>query len=145
MCANLHLPRGREREYGKGWKPGVQNVSDWAHGTLVHPEHNHLRRNANYSSQLETPCQRCCRVIRYKPPNVTMGLRRVQYLRQCAGLPASPPPMTRPSVLLINRPYSDGRHIIGLDEVYSQVRRRPPQPCPAQLAGLILDFCQLMS
>jgi phage tail protein X len=62
-----------------------------------------------------------------------MSLRRVKFLRQCAGLPAEPSPRTRPSVLLVNRPYADGRSILGLDDVADRVRRALPPDVPVRL------------
>ena len=55
-----------------------------------------------------------------------MALRRVAFLRRCAGLPAAPPPPSRPSVLLVYRPYGDGRSILGIDDVADRLRRALP-------------------
>lgn len=62
-----------------------------------------------------------------------MALRRVRFLRQCAGLPGDPPPAPRPSVLLVNRPYADGRAILGLDDVADRLRRALPPDVPVRL------------
>lgn len=47
----------------------------------------------------------------------------MRYLRRCAGLPGDPAPLTGASILLVNRPHDDGRHIIGLDDVYDRLIR----------------------
>lgn len=47
----------------------------------------------------------------------------MKFLRQCAGLAPEPGPRTRPQVLLVNRPFDDGRSILGLDDVADRVRR----------------------
>lgn len=64
--------------------------------------------------------------IRYSKPNASLALMRTQYLRQCAGLPATATPLKEVSVLLVNRPHGGGRHIIGLDDVYDKLLRELP-------------------
>jgi len=71
--------------------------------------------------------------IRYKRPPPAMALERQRYLRQCAGLPRDPPPATGASVLLVNRPHGDGRHILGLDDVYDKLLRELPPDIPVRL------------
>jgi hypothetical protein len=70
------------------------------------------------------------RNVRFPQASSDMALRRVRFLRQCAGLPADPPPLSRPSVLLVNRPYADGRAILGLDDVADRLRRELPADVP---------------
>ena len=74
-----------------------------------------------------------CREPQFRQANATMGLKRVEYLRQCAGLPAVPPAMRTPSVLLVNRTFDAGRHISGLDDVYDRLKRRLPPEVPVRL------------
>ena len=63
-----------------------------------------------------------------------VALARQRYFRQCAGLPADPPPAQGASVLLVNRPHGGGRHIIGLDDVYDRlVRELSPLGIPVRL------------
>ena len=62
-----------------------------------------------------------------------MALRRVAFLRRCAGLPAAPPPPPRPSVLLVNRPYGAGRSILGIDDVADRLRRALPPDVAVRL------------
>jgi hypothetical protein len=72
--------------------------------------------------------------VRYAQANASASLQRVRFLRQCAGLPAEPPPApARPSVLLINRPYSDGRSILGLDDVADRLARALGPAVPIRL------------
>lgn len=71
--------------------------------------------------------------IRYQRANGTLALERTRYMRQCAGLPADPPRMTKPSILLVNRPHGSGRHIIGLDDVYDQLVRVLPKDIHVRL------------
>ena len=54
-------------------------------------------------------------------------------MRQCGGLPPDPLPRTRPSVLLVNRPYADGRTILSLDDVADRVRRSLPTDVTVRL------------
>lgn len=62
----------------------------------------------------------------YRQANQTMALLRTKFLRQCASLPPVPLTQSRPSVVLINRPYNDGRSILGLDEIYAKLRAKLP-------------------
>jgi hypothetical protein len=71
--------------------------------------------------------------IQYRRANQTLSLRKTQYMRQCAGLPAMPVPHRTASVLLVNRPHGGGRHIIGLDDVYDQLLRELPSDIPVRL------------
>lgn len=71
--------------------------------------------------------------IRYVKPNASLALMRTQYLRRCAGLPATPAPLTGVSILLVNRPHGGGRHIIGLDEVYDRLVRELPEDVKVRL------------
>lgn len=48
-------------------------------------------------------------------------------MRQCAGLDAIPSQPKRPRILLLNRPYTDGRSILGLDDVYDRLQRQLDQ------------------
>ena len=57
----------------------------------------------------------------------------MQFIRQCAGLPPTPPPPTRPAILLVNRPYPDGRSILGLDDVSDRLRRSLPFDVPVRI------------
>lgn len=66
--------------------------------------------------------------IRYKSPDNVVGLARTRFLRQCAGLPPDPPKpkLEKVSILLVNRPHRDGRHIIGLDDIHDRLVRGLP-------------------
>lgn len=66
--------------------------------------------------------------IRYKSPESVVGLARTRFLRQCAGLPPDPLQASKVSILLVNRPHRDGRHIIGLDDVHDRLVRGLPAP-----------------
>lgn len=66
------------------------------------------------------------REVRYKQAAADISLKRVQFIRQCAGLAPTPTPRTRPSVLLVNRPWADGRSILSLDDVSDRLRRALP-------------------
>ena len=65
-------------------------------------------------------------VYLYKQANNTVSQLRTKFLRQCAALPPVPLIQPRPSVVLINRPYNDGRSILGLDEIYVKLRAKLP-------------------
>ena len=92
-----------------------------------------FRRASLLSISAGVACCPWCREPQFRQANATMGLKRVEYLRQCAGLPAVPPAMSSPSVLLVNRPFDAGRHIIGLDDVYDRLKRRLPPEVPVRL------------
>lgn len=59
----------------------------------------------------------------FEPSNQEVSRKRIEFLRQCASLPPIPPIQDKPSVVLINRPFEDGRSIIGLDDVYDRLKR----------------------
>lgn len=65
--------------------------------------------------------------VQYKPVQAERGIQRVRFLRQCAGLLPTPFLRPRPSILLVNRPYADGRSILSLDDVYDRLRRSLPK------------------
>lgn len=70
----------------------------------------------------------------YRRMTGAVALARQRYLRQCANLPADPPPAKGASVLLVNRPHGGGRHIIGLDDVYDRLMRElSPHNIPIRL------------
>ena len=69
----------------------------------------------------------------YLQANASMALLRTRYLRECAGLPPEPLIEDKPSVVLINRPYGDGRSIVGLDEIYSRLKDRLPSSIPLSI------------
>ena len=72
--------------------------------------------------------------VHYKRIGGRVALARQQNLRQCAQLPADPPPMPGASVMLVNRPHGGGRHIVGLDDVYDQLLRTlTPHGIPVRL------------
>lgn len=71
--------------------------------------------------------------VQYLRANQTLSLMKIQYMRQCAGLPAVPDSHRTASVLLVNRPHGGGRHIIGLDDVYDQLLRELPFDIPVRL------------
>lgn len=74
--------------------------------------------------------------VRYRRADDEMALKRVQFLRSCAGLPPQARVAnneTRPSVLLVNRPYGDGRSILGLDDVYDRLKRSLPSDVDVRL------------
>ena len=72
--------------------------------------------------------------VHYKRIGGSVALARQRNLRQCAELPADPPPVKGASVLLVNRPHGVGRHIIGLDDVYDQLTRElTPHGIPVRL------------
>jgi len=71
--------------------------------------------------------------IRFNRPRPALALARQRHFRQCAGLPRDPPPATGVSVLLVNRPHGDGRHILGLDDVYDRLLRALPSDIPVRL------------
>lgn len=62
----------------------------------------------------------------FEPSRVEVSRRRIEFLRQCASLPPVPPLQEKPTVVLINRPFADGRSIIGLDDVYDRLKRELP-------------------
>ena len=62
----------------------------------------------------------------FEPSSIKTGQKRVEFLRKCASLPPVPPIEDTPSVVLINRPFADGRSIIGLDDVYDRLKRTLP-------------------
>ena len=62
----------------------------------------------------------------FGPTSIETGQRRIEFLRRCASLPPLPPVTDKPSVVLINRPFGDGRSIIGLDDVYDRLKRELP-------------------
>lgn len=67
--------------------------------------------------------------VRYEQADDELALKRVSFLRSCAGLTPQArkaTPDTRPSVLLVNRPYGDGRSILGLDDIYDRLKRSLP-------------------
>lgn len=71
--------------------------------------------------------------IQFSQTTPKMSLKRVKFLRACAGLPETPPVHTKPSILLVNRPYSDGRSILSLDDVYDRLRRALPTDVPIRI------------
>lgn len=71
--------------------------------------------------------------VRFEQAEADISLQRVQYIRQCAGLTPAPEPKTRPSILLVNRPYADGRTILGLDDVADRLRRALPDDVPIRI------------
>jgi hypothetical protein len=62
----------------------------------------------------------------FQPTSTASGQKRIEFLRKCASLPPIPPITENPSVVLINRPFGDGRSIIGLDDVYDRLKRELP-------------------
>lgn len=62
----------------------------------------------------------------FGPTSIETGQKRIEFLRRCASLPPLPPVTDKPSVVLINRPFGDGRSIIGLDDVYDRLKRELP-------------------
>jgi Glycosyltransferase 61 len=74
-----------------------------------------------------------CSEVRFEQAAADISLQRVQYIRQCAGLTPTPEPKTRPSILLVNRPYADGRTILGLDDVADRLRRALPDDVPIRI------------
>ena len=64
-----------------------------------------------------------CSEVRFEQASPELSLKRVRFLRQCAGLNPDPGARTVPSILLVNRPFDDGRSILGLDDVADRVRR----------------------
>jgi hypothetical protein len=63
----------------------------------------------------------------FEPSKVETSRKRIEFLRQCASLPPVPPIQENPTVVLINRPFADGRSIIGLDDVYDRLKRELPE------------------
>ena len=63
----------------------------------------------------------------FGPTSIETGQKRIEFLRTCASLPPVPPITDKPSVVLINRPFGDGRSIIGLDDVYDRLKRELPE------------------
>ncbi len=55
-----------------------------------------------------------------------MRLWHVQYLRKCAGLPPGPAARTMPNIALVNRGIMDGRSILGIDQVYWDLKMSHP-------------------
>ena len=62
----------------------------------------------------------------YDASDLETGRKRQEFLRQCASLPPVPPRQKNPTVVLVNRPFADGRSIIGLDDVYDRLQRLLP-------------------
>ena len=69
----------------------------------------------------------------YAQAGAEISLRRVKFIRRCAGLPEVPAQPARPSILLVNRPYGDGRSILSLDDVSDRLRRALPPDVPIRL------------
>eukprot|EP00889_Picochlorum_renovo_P002631 jgi/Picre1/29661/NNA_005044.t1 len=62
----------------------------------------------------------------FEQSDTKTGQKRIEFLRKCASLPPVPPEQENPSIVLINRPFGDGRSIIGLDDVYDRLQRVLP-------------------
>lgn len=67
-----------------------------------------------------------CRSFAFEQSDTKTGQKRIEFLRKCASLPPVPPEQENPSIVLINRPFGDGRSIIGLDDVYDRLQRVLP-------------------
>ena len=100
--------------------PRMHNPSEWVSDEIVVMESVHFGVGKTVV-QPNVALELNKNVFAFGPTSVETGQKRIEFLRRCASLPPVPPITDKPSVVLINRPFGDGRSIIGLDHVYDRL------------------------